>query len=82
MVGTYMTKAKKLRELLKGDSIVMAPGAYDAWSARLVEKAGFPAVYMTGYGVAASLLGLPDIGLITLQETAEAANNIKNSLAE
>ena len=39
-----MTKAKKLRELLNGDSIIMAPGAYDAWSARLVEMAGFPAV--------------------------------------
>lgn len=59
-----MSKAKKLREMLKGDSIVMAPGAYDAWSARLVEMAGFPAVYMTGYGVSASVLGRPDIGLI------------------
>lgn len=51
----------------------MAPGAYDAWSARLIEKAGFPAVYMTGYGVSASVLGRPDIGLISMQEMAEAA---------
>ena len=38
-----MTKAKKLKELLDGSKIIMAPGAYDAWSARLIEKAGFSA---------------------------------------
>ena len=48
-----MSRAKVLRELLAGEKIIMAPGAYDAWSARLIEKAGFPAVYMTGYGVSA-----------------------------
>ena len=73
-----MSKAKKLRELLAGNKIIMAPGAYDAWSARLVEKAGFPVVYMTGYGVSASVLGRPDIGLISMQEMAEAAKNICN----
>lgn len=57
-----MTKAKKLRQLLQGSEIIMAPGAYDAWSARLIEKAGFPVVYMTGYGVSASVLGRPDPG--------------------
>ena len=71
-----MSKAKELRELLKKDQIIMAPGAYDAWSARLIEKAGFPVVYMTGYGVSASVLGRPDIGLISMQEMAEAAKNI------
>jgi len=45
-------KAKSLRELLNQPGIIRAPGAYDAWSARLVEMAGFPAVYMTaGYRV-------------------------------
>lgn len=73
-----MGKAKKLRELLAENKIIMAPGAYDAWSARLIEKAGFPVVYMTGYGVSASVLGRPDIGLISMQEMAEAAKNICN----
>lgn len=73
-----MEQAKKLRALLAQDKIIMAPGAYDAWSARLIEKAGFPVVYMTGYGVSASVLGRPDIGLISLQEMAEAAKNICN----
>ena len=71
-----MDRAKKLRELLAGERIIMAPGAYDAWSARLVEKAGFPAVYMTGYGVSASVLGRPDIGLISFREMADMARNI------
>ena len=53
-------KRKKLRELLKAPGIIRAPGAFDAWSARLVEMAGFPAVYMTGYGASASVIGKPD----------------------
>ncbi len=71
-----MTSAKKLRELLAGDKIIVAPGAYDAWSAKLIAKSGFQAVYMTGYGVSASVLGKPDIGLITLTEMVAAAKNI------
>lgn len=71
-----MTRAAQLRALLAGDRIVMAPGAYDAWSARMIEAAGFPAVYMTGYGVSASVLGRPDIGLISYQEMAAALRNI------
>jgi len=62
--------------MLADDGLIMAPGAYDAWSARLIEKAGFGAVYMTGYGVSASVLGRPDIGLISMQEMAEMAKNI------
>jgi len=73
-----MTKAKDLRNLLKGEKIIMAPGAYDAWSARVIEMYGFPAVYMTGYGVSASVLGRPDIGLISFQEMVTAARNICN----
>ncbi|MDY4031727.1 MAG: isocitrate lyase/PEP mutase family protein [Pyramidobacter sp.] len=70
------TKAKKLRELLSTSDIITAPGAYDAWSARLIERAGFPAVYMTGYGVSASVLGKPDIGLVSFHEMVEMARNI------
>ena len=69
-------KAKKLRELLRQPGIIRAPGAYDAWSAKLVEMAGFPAVYLTGYGVSASLLGKPDIGLVTMTEIVTQAKNM------
>ncbi len=66
----------RLRELLVGPDPVLAPGAYDALSARLVERAGFPAVYMTGFGVAASLAGLPDVGLLTMTEMVDQARRI------
>lgn len=66
----------KLRDLLNQPGIIRAPGAYDAWSARLVEMAGFPAVYMTGYGASASILGAPDIGLISITEMATLAKNM------
>lgn len=69
-------QAKNLRKLLAQTGIICAPGAYDAWSAKLIADAGFPAAYMTGYGVSASLLGQPDIGLIGMSEMATQAGNI------
>ncbi len=71
-----VTKAAQLRAMIQADGLIMAPGAYDAWSARLVENAGFDAVYMTGYGVSASVLGRPDIGLISFHEMVEMARNM------
>jgi 2,3-dimethylmalate lyase len=68
--------AHRLRELLAGPDPVLAPGAYDALSARLVEEAGFTAVYMTGFGTAASLLGRPDVGLLTMTEMVDHARRI------
>lgn len=62
-----------MRKRLAQPQILVAPGAYDAWSARLVERAGFEAVYMTGFGAAASLLGVPDLGLVTATEMADHA---------
>ena len=70
----------RLRELLAGDEIVVAPGAFDALSARLVEAAGFPAVYMTGFGTTASLLGRPDVGLLTMTEMVQAAGRIRSAV--
>ncbi len=56
-----------LRELLAGKAMIVAPGAYDGLTAKLVEQAGFPAVYMTGAGTAAAH-GYPDFGLLTMTE--------------
>jgi 2-methylisocitrate lyase-like PEP mutase family enzyme len=66
-----------LRALLQRGRIVAAPGAYDALSALLIEQAGFEAIYLTGNGQAASMLGLPDVGLITLTEMAERVRCIR-----
>ncbi len=71
----------RLRALLAGSDPVLAPGAYDALSARLVERAGFPAVYMTGFGVSASLVGLPDAGLLTMTEMAEQARRLVDAVS-
>jgi 2-methylisocitrate lyase-like PEP mutase family enzyme len=70
-----VTPGARLRELLAGDELVVAPGAYDALTARLVEHAGFPAVYMTGAGTAATL-GYPDYGLLTMTEMADNVGRI------
>jgi 2-methylisocitrate lyase-like PEP mutase family enzyme len=59
---------RSLRELLSRKDLVIAPGAYSALTARLVEQAGFEAVYMSGYCTCASMYGLPDVGLVTMTE--------------
>ena len=75
-----MPARARLRELLGGDELVVAPGAYDCFTARIVEHAGFPAVYMTGAGTAASL-GYPDYGLLTMSEMAANASRIAAAVA-
>ncbi len=68
-----MRVTTRLRELLAGPDLVVAPGAYDALSARLIAQAGFHTVYMTGFGTAASVLGQPDVGLLTMSEMVSRA---------
>ena len=63
------------RERLRADCMITAPGAYDCITARLVEQAGFPAVYMTGAGTAATL-GYPDYGLVTMSEMTANAGRL------
>jgi 2-methylisocitrate lyase-like PEP mutase family enzyme len=68
--------AAHLRGLLADSGTISAPGAYDPFSARLIEAAGFPVVYMTGFGTSASLLGRPDVGLLTMTEMIDNARRI------
>ncbi len=68
-----MSVTTRLRVLLAQPDLLVAPGAYDALSARLITQAGFPAVYMTGFGTAASTLGQPDVGLLTMSEMVSRA---------
>ena len=74
-----MKPATALRQLLARPDLLVAPGAYDCISARLIEQAGFEAVYMTGAGTAASL-GYPDYGLITMTEMVENAAMMARSV--
>jgi len=73
-------KRKVLKKNLLEGSMVMAPGAYDSITARLVEKAGFPAVYMTGSGVSMSLLGIPDLGIISYAEVLDRVEQMAGAV--
>ncbi len=73
-----MSRPATFREAMKKGMIV-APGAYDCMTARAIERAGFPAVYMTGGG-SASYLGYPDYGLLTMTEMADNAGRIAESV--
>src|ERR1700716_2086034 len=68
------------RQLLDGPGLIVAPGAYDAITARLIEQAGFPLVYMTGAGAAAAR-GFPDYGLLTMTEMVDNAAVIAGSVS-
>jgi 2,3-dimethylmalate lyase len=72
----HATPRARLRELLAGPAPVVAPGSYDALSARLVEQAGFPVVYMSGFASTASLIGRPDVGLLGGAEMIDNARRI------
>jgi len=59
---------------------VLAPGCYDALGARLIEEAGFSAVYMSGFGTSAGLLGRPDVGLTSMTEMVDNARRIVDAV--
>ena len=70
-----MTQASRFRDLLYQGGMIIAPGAYDCITAKLIEQAGFAAVYMTGAGTAATL-GYPDFGLVTMSEMVANAGRL------
>ena len=74
-----MSEAGKLRARLRQDGMIVAPGAYDGITARLIEQAGFDVVYMTGAGTSATF-GYPDFGLLTMTEMVSNAARIVRSV--
>jgi 2-methylisocitrate lyase-like PEP mutase family enzyme len=75
-----MKMTTRLRELIERKKILVVPGAYDAMSAKLIEVVGFDAAYMSGFGVAASCFGFPDIGLLSMTEMAETAKRMASQI--
>ena len=75
-----MSMGRRMRELLREKKYVYTPGITHALHAMIVEKAGFDYVYMGGYDVSLTLLGLPDVGLITATEMVENARHIARSV--
>ncbi len=76
-----MTKPVTLRELLKRDGCLALPGVYDGISARIAASVGFEALYMTGYGVVASALGVADAGTATFTEMQDRVRCIAGATA-
>jgi 2-methylisocitrate lyase-like PEP mutase family enzyme len=74
-----MNPRQTLKQLLKRDNLLVAPGCFDGLSARLVEEAGFEAVYLSGGAVARSM-GIPDIGLVTMSEVIERAAQVVSAV--
>ena len=70
----------RLKDLLEKNSILVAPAAFDMVSAKIIEKAGFEAVYLSGFGQSASHLGLPDAGLMTFTEIVERVHNMAKAV--
>ncbi|UCD83447.1 MAG: isocitrate lyase/PEP mutase family protein, partial [Deltaproteobacteria bacterium] len=76
-----MEEGQKVHKLVADGEIILVAGVYDALSARLAEQAGFHTVVVTGFGVAASLIGEPDFGLLTQSEIIDTARRICNAVS-
>jgi 2-methylisocitrate lyase-like PEP mutase family enzyme len=74
-----MSKAQVLKALLESGKLNVTPCCWDALSARLIEQAGFPLAFMSGFGVSAARLGQPDAGLISYAEMVDQARNIAST---
>jgi 2-methylisocitrate lyase-like PEP mutase family enzyme len=74
-----MTPRQTLKQLLKRNKLLVAPGCFDGLSARLVQEAGFEAAYLSGGAVARSM-GIPDIGLVTMSESIERAVQVVSAI--
>ena len=69
-----------LRQRLQQDEILVAPGAVDALSARLIEEMGFEAIFLSGAGVSYTLLGKPDVGLVNQMEMSQRIHSMKQAV--
>ncbi|MYC31246.1 MAG: oxaloacetate decarboxylase [Chloroflexi bacterium] len=76
-----MNSTTQLRKLLREPGIIMAPGSYDCLTAKIIENAGFPAVYMTGAGTSVATLGYPDLALATMGEMVGNAADIADTVS-
>lgn len=76
-----MKKSTILKKMFQEPGIIIAPGAYDALSAKLIEKAGFKVVQHSGYGTAATLLAKPDVGLVDFSEMCNQVKSIARAVS-
>lgn len=75
------TKARVLRDLIRGRRMVRSLGAHDVFTALIAEQAGFETIFLGGFGASASLIGQPDMNLLTLDEMADAVRRMASRLS-
>lgn len=75
-----MKKTTLLKQYISDPEILVMPGAHDALTAKIIEKAGFKVLTMGGYSASASLLGMPDLSLLTLSEMTECYRRVANAV--
>ena len=81
MPDAFSARRQRLRQLIAGGKTLSVPGATDALSAKLIEAAGFECVYIGSYATAASRYGLPDTGLLRLEDLVEQARSIAHAVS-
>lgn len=79
-MGTTANSASRFRRMLEAPGIIMAPGAYDCLTAAIIQRAGFPAVYITGAGTSVARLGYPDLALATFTEMLSNVSDITRAV--
>jgi 2-methylisocitrate lyase-like PEP mutase family enzyme len=79
-LGRVLGRSSRLRALVEAPGLLMAPGCYDCITARLIARAGFSAVYVTGSGVSMSAIGAPDMGVLSSAELIERTHRIADSV--
>lgn len=75
-----MEKSRRIKGMLDDKKTILSVGVYDALSALIMDRAGVPSVYITGYGAAASMMGLPDIGMVSMSEMATHVRRIAGAV--
>src|SRR3954468_14188571 len=75
------TAPARLREVMAKPGIIVNPGVYDGLSARMVEQAGFDVAVVSGAAVSASVLGVPDLGIITMSEMVEQVRHLVDAVS-
>lgn len=80
-MGDRKTAPRRFRDMLESGETFVQPGAFNAQSAKIVERAGFKTVCVSGYGVSATLLGKPDVGLLTMTEVVQVTGHICDTVS-
>ena len=75
-----MRTSEQFRNMIKASGVIQIPGCYDCITATIVERAGFPAAYLTGSGISLSLSGIPDLNTISYLELRQVVQNIRSAI--